>query len=68
MFGGVPSVIVDSQEIDYLDECDCLTWVVREVKKYAMEEFDKIADSLTQDYCDKTREELLSFNLLRRNQ
>ena len=61
LFGGVPSVIVDSQEIDYLDERDCLAWVVREAKKYAVQEFDKIADSLTQDYSIKTREELLSY-------
>ena len=65
VLGGVPSVIVDIEELDYVQESSCLIWVINEVRKYAVSEFDRIADYISKDYSCKSREELLAYGIVK---
>ena len=61
VFGGSPSVVWNSVQVNYLQEGKQLESLLQEIRKYIMSSIDKKGDSIAQEYCNCTREELLSF-------
>ena len=63
VFGGSPSVVWNSVQVNYLQEGKQLESLLQEIRKYIMSSIDKKGDSIAQEYCNCTREELLSLAL-----
>lgn len=61
VFGGPPSVVWNSVQVNYLQEGKQLESLLQEIRKYIMSSIDKKGNSIAQEYCNCTREELLSF-------
>ena len=61
VFGGPPSVVWNSAPINYVQEGRKLERLLQEIWKYVVERIDKQGNSIEEDYCDCTREELLAF-------
>lgn len=58
-----PAVITDIYRLDYIKESNTLNWVIQQAHKFAVNAFDKLAESMMQEYEKKTREELLSYGI-----
>lgn len=61
-FGGPPSVIWNSVQVNYIEERKHLEMLLQEIWKYIVYLIDKRGASIEHDYCNKTREELLEFS------
>lgn len=59
--GGLPSVIWNSVQIDYVEDVQKLREVLKAVEQYIAGKIDEIGQKLIDKYKDKTREELLAF-------
>lgn len=57
VFGGSPSVVWNSVQVNYLQEGKQLESLLQEIRKYIMSSIDKKGDSIAQEYCNCTREE-----------
>lgn len=61
VLGGLPSVIWNSVNIDYIEETQKLREVLKAVDQYITVKIDEIGNKLIERYQQKTREELLAF-------
>lgn len=61
IFGGPPSVVWNSVQIDYVQEGRQLEHLLQEIWKYTVEIIDKQGASIEEDYRNSVREELLAF-------
>lgn len=61
IFGGPPSVVWNSVQINYVQEGRQLEQLLQEIWKYIVEKIDKQGASIEEDYRNCTREELLAF-------
>lgn len=61
IFGGPPSVVWNSVQIDYVQEGRQLEHLLQEIWKYTVEKIDKQGASIEEDYRNCAREELLAF-------
>lgn len=61
IFGGPPSVVWNSVQIDYVQEGRQLEHLLQEIWKYTVEIIDKQGASIEEDYRNSAREELLAF-------
>ena len=61
IFGGPPSVVWNSVQIDYAQEGRQLEHLLQEIWKYTVEKIDKQGASIEEDYRNRAREELLAF-------
>ena len=61
IFGGPPSVVWNSVQIDYVQEGRQLKHLLQEIWKYIVEKFDKQGASIEEDYRNCAREKLLAF-------
>ena len=60
VFGGSPSVVWNSVQVNYLQEGKQLESLLQEIRKYIMSSIDKKGDSIAQEYCNCTREEFIN--------
>lgn len=61
IFGGPPSVVWNSVQVNYVREGRQLESLLQEIWKYVVSQIDKHGHSIEGDYCDCTRDELLAF-------
>lgn len=61
IFGGPPSVVWNSVQVNYVKESKWLENLLQEIWKYVVQLIDKLGDSIAKDFCDCAREELLAF-------
>ena len=61
VFGGPPSVVWNSVQINYIQESRQLENLLQEIWKYVVHLIDKVGDSLTKDYSEGPREKLLEY-------
>ena len=61
IFGGPPSVVWNSVQIDYVQEGRQLEHLLQEIWKYIVEKIDKQGASIEEDYRNCAREGLLAF-------
>lgn len=61
IFGGPPSVVWNSVQVNYIQEGRQLEKLLQEVWRYIVHRIDEHGQSIEKDYCNSTREELLAF-------
>lgn len=61
VFGGPPSVVWNSIQVNYIQESKQLENLLQEIREYTIYLIDKQGTSIKNDYCNKTREELLEL-------
>lgn len=61
IFGGPPSVVWNSVQVNYIQEGRQLERLLQEVWKYTVSRIDRQGNSIVEDYCNCTRDELLAF-------
>ena len=61
IFGGPPSVVWNSVQIDYIQEGRQLEFLLHKIWDYIAHEIDKKGDCIANDYCNCSREELLKY-------
>ena len=61
VFGGPPSVVWNSVQINYIQESRRLESLLQEIWKYTVDRIDKQGNSIVEDYSGHTRKELLAF-------
>ena len=61
IFGGPPSVVWNSVQVNYIQESRQLEKLLQEIWRYTVCLIDKQGDSIEKYYCGCTREELLEF-------
>lgn len=61
IFGGPPSVVWNSVQVNYIQESKQLERLLQEIWRYIVHRIDEQGQSIEKDYLNFTREELLAF-------